>query len=566
MFYDVLVVGGGLAGLRAAIAAHDAGVKVAVVSKVHPARSHSVAAQGGINAALANHPESRDDTPDRHAYDTIKGADFLADQTAVEVMTSEAPSAIYELEHWGCPFSRNRDGTIAQRPFGGAGYPRACYGADRIGLYILHTCYEQTIKRNIEVLSERFVVRLSVENGSCAGVVVMNLHTGEFETIGAKSVVFATGGAGRIYALNTTNGYTSTGHGMAVPFRAGVPLKDMEFIQFHPTGLDRSSILITEAARSEGAYLLNNVGERFMKNYISEKVMELGPRDIVARAMQTEINQGRGFKDRYLHLDLRHLGEGHIDLRLPGLRELAIKHQGMDPVREPIRVHPAMHYTMGGIDCDIDGATEIENFYAAGECACISVHGANRLGGNSLLETVVFGARAGITAARNTKGKSGKANEDVLKGSLEAEKLRFLRLKKSEGKEDPFKIREQLAKLMKSRVGIYRNKVDAESTVLEIRKLKERYKKLRPIKDVGKFNFDYIWVNEIQGNLDIALCIAAGAEARQESRGSHFRIDFNKRDDENWLKHSLYRYGEPLPEISYHDVDMDKYRPEKREY
>ncbi len=382
MFYDVIVVGGGLAGMRAAIAAHDAGVKVALISKIHPVRSHSGAAQGGINAALANHPDAKDDTPDRHAYDTIKGSDFLADQDAVEIMTATAPEIIYEFDRWGCPFSRFDDGSIAQRPFGGAGYPRTCYGADRTGLYLLHTLYEQVVKRNIEVLYERFVTKLAVKAGKCAGVVVMNLHNGEFQAIGANAVIFATGGSGRVYSVNTTNAHASTGLGVAIPYWAGVPLEDIEFIQFHPTGLDGSSILMTEGCRGEGGYLTNNKGERFMKNYVSEKIMELAPRDITSRSIQTEINEGRGFEDRYVYLDLRHLGAKKIMERLPGIREICINFRSIDPIKEPIPIHPAMHYTMGGIACDKDGLTLLDGFYAAGECCCVSVHGANRLGGN----------------------------------------------------------------------------------------------------------------------------------------------------------------------------------------
>jgi succinate dehydrogenase flavoprotein subunit len=566
MFYDVIVVGGGLAGMRAAIAAHDAGVKVGLISKIHPVRSHSGAAQGGINAALANHPEGKDDTPDRHAYDTIKGSDFLADQDAVEIMTNAAPEIIYEFDRWGCPFSRFDDGSIAQRPFGGAGYPRTCYGADRTGMYLLHTLYEQVVKRNIEVLYERFVTKLAVKAGRCAGVVVMNLHNGEFQAIGANAVIFATGGSGRVYSVNTTNAHASTGLGVAIPYWAGVPLEDMEFIQFHPTGLDGSSILMTEGCRGEGGYLTNNKGERFMKNYVSEKIMELAPRDITARSIQTEINEGRGFEDRYVYLDLRHLGAKKIMERLPGIREICINFRSIDPIKEPIPIHPAMHYTMGGIACDRDGITPLDGFYAAGECSCVSVHGANRLGGNSLLDTVVFGARCGRHAAARVKGMSQTVDTDTLNSALKTEEDRFNKLRGNKGTENPYTIKNELSQAMMDKYGIFRNETDMKKGLEEVYAFKERFEHIRAIPDTGKFNFDFLWVTEIAGNIDAGLCIAKGALNRTESRGSHFRIDHSKREDGQWLKHSLFTFKPEGPEISYKPVTMGKYKPEERKY
>jgi len=567
MFYDIVIVGGGLAGLRAAIAAHDAGVEsVALISKIHPVRSHSGAAQGGINAALANHPDGHDDTPERHAYDTIKGSDFLADQDAVEIMTADAPGIIYEMEHWGCPFSRFADGSIAQRPFGGAGFPRTCYGADRTGLYLLHTLYEQVVKRNVEVLYERFVTRLAVRDGRCAGVVVLNLNTGEFQAIGARMVIFATGGSGRVYSVNTTNAHASTGLGVAIPYWAGIPLKDMEFIQFHPTGLDGSSILMTEGCRGEGGYLLNNKGERFMKNYVSEEIMELAPRDIVARSMQTEINEGRGFEDRYIQLDLRHLGTEKIMERLPGIRDIAMNFRNVDPINEPIPVHPAMHYTMGGIDCDKDGLTVIDGFYAAGECACVSVHGSNRLGGNSLLDTVVFGARAGRHAAGRVNEMSATPDDEALNRALDEEKDRFKKLRTSDGTENPYDIKNELSRTMMDNIGIFRNQEDMDSAVEEIKRLRERYDRVRAIPDTGTFNYDFLWVTEISCNIDTALTIATGAAVRTESRGSHSRLDYPKRLDEEWLKHSMYTFKDGALEISYKPVTLGKYEPVERKY
>jgi succinate dehydrogenase / fumarate reductase flavoprotein subunit len=566
MFYDIVIVGGGLAGMRAAIAAHDAGVKVGLISKIHPVRSHSGAAQGGVNAALANHPAAKDDTPERHAYDTIKGSDFLADQPAVEIMTSDAPGIIFEFEHWGCPFSRFEDGTIAQRPFGGAGYPRTCYGADRTGLYMLHTLYEQVVKRKIDVHYEMFVTKLAVKGGRCAGVIAMNLHTGEFQAIGANAVVFATGGSGRIYSVNTTNAHASTGLGVAIPYWAGVPLEDMEFIQFHPTGLEGSSILMTEGCRGEGGYLINNKGERFMKNYVSEKIMELAPRDITARSMQTEINEGRGFEGRYLHLDLRHLGAQKIMERLPGIREICMNFLSIDPINDPIPVHPAMHYTMGGIECDKDGLTRMDGLYAAGECACVSVHGSNRLGGNSLLDTVVFGRRCGNHAANKVKNMSQTIDTDTLKSAQKAEEERFKKLRTAAGKENPYTIKNDLSNVMMDKYGIFRNETDMKKGLEEIKALKEKFKQVRGIPDTGKFNYDFLWVTEIEGNLDAAYCVALGALSRTESRGSHFRRDYSKRVDEQWLKHTLFTYKPDGPEISYKPVQLGKYQPEERKY
>ena len=566
MFYDVIIVGGGLAGMRAAIAAHDAGVKVGLLSKIHPVRSHSGAAQGGINAALGNHPEGHDDTPDRHAYDTVKGSDFLADQDAVELMANMAPEIIVELEHWGCPFSRFDDGSIAQRPFGGAGFPRTCYGADRTGLYLLHTCYEQVVKRNIDVHYEHFVTRLAVKSGRCAGVIALNLHTGEFEALACNAVIFATGGSGRVYSFNTTNAHASTGLGVAIPYWAGVPIKDMEFIQFHPTGLEGSSILMTEGCRGEGGYLLNNKGERFMKNYVSEKIMELAPRDIVARSIKTEINEGRGFDNSYVHLDLRHLGAQKIMERLPGIREICIKFKNIDPIKQPIPIHPAMHYTMGGIDCDKNGTTVMEGLYAAGECSCVSVHGANRLGGNSLLETVVFGNQTGRYVAEKIKGMSQTVDTDTLNAGLDSEKGRYKRLRTSDGKNNPYEIRNELSHLMNDKLGIFRNEADMKRAVDEIKGLKKQFEKLRPMAETGKFNYDFLWITEIAGNLDVALAIATGGLNRTESRGAHFRIDHTKRLDEQWLKHTLHTYYPEAPEITYKAVTLGKYEPEERKY
>lgn len=561
--HDFVVVGGGLAGLAAAIEARKKGMDVALLSKIHPVRSHSGAAQGGINAALGNAAE--DDTPERHAYDTVKGSDFLADQDAVKLMCDLAPETIIEMEHMGCPFSRNEDGKIAQRPFGGAGFPRTCYGADRTGMYLLHTLWEQSVKYEVKTYVEFFVTKLIVENGRCHGVVAFNLQTGEFVPIAAKATMFATGGSGRIYSSNTTNAHTSTGLGVAMAYWAGVPIKDFEFIQFHPTGLYPSSILMTEGCRGEGGYLTNNKGERFMKNYVSEKVMELAPRDIVARSMQTEILEGRGFEDAYLHLDLRHLGEDHINDRLPGIRQLSINFAGVDPVHEPIPVRPSQHYTMGGIDTNEKTETEITGFYAAGECACASVHGSNRLGGNSLLETVVFGKIGGGVVADFLKD-APSPKEEFLNDGIKSEESRYKAMTQSSGTENPYSIKDELADLLVEKVGIFRNKTDMQAACDKIRELKERFLNHVPIKDNQTFNYDFLWVTEIQGNLDAAQMVAEGALIREESRGAHFRTDFSKREDDEWLKHTIYKYTSDGPEISYKEVKLGQFEPEERKY
>ncbi len=564
IFHDILVVGGGLAGLRAAISAAEKKADVAIVSRLYPVRSHSGQAQGGVNAALANNPQAKDDTPEKHAFDTVKGSDFLADQETSIFMTQEAPEAIFEIEHWGCPFSRTPEGKIAQRPFGGAGYPRTCYGSDKTGHYMLQTLYEQTVRHNVKVYSEWVVIGLAKDVDTCCGVIALNMHTGELQAMGANAVIFATGGSARIYG-NSTNGITSTAFGVAIPYWAGVPLKDMEFIQFHPTSLYPNNILMTEGCRGEGGTLINKDGERFMSKY-APKAMELGPRDIVARSITTEILEGRGFEDAYVYLDLRHLGKAKIMEKLPGIREITLDFIGLDPIEKPIPIQPGTHYCMGGIDTNVDGESPLKGFYAAGECSCVSVHGANRLGGNSLLDTLVFGKRAGAVAAGYTKDKSKQPRTNALERALKREEDNLNQMLKSNGKENPHKINNDLRKLMPEKAGIFRNEKLMSEGLAQIKALKERFKKIRPVASGRSFNLDKVWFLEIKGNLDVAEALMAGALARKESRGSHFRRDFATRDDANFMKHTLATYTPEGPKLSYRDVSITKYQPEERKY
>jgi len=561
--HDVIVVGGGLAGLRAAIES-SALADTAVISRVHPLRSHTKAAQGGINAALGNAEGGRDDTPDRHAFDTVKGSDFLADQDAVELMTRMAPECIFELEHWGCAFSRTDEGKIAQRPFGGAGFPRTCYGADRTGLYLLQTVYEQSVKRKIKQYQEYFVTSLIIDEGSCRGVIALNIKTGELVPIAAKATILATGGAVWIYSIST-NSMINTGSGMTIAYRAGVPLKDMEFIQFHPTGLYPTGLLITEGARGEGGYLINSKGERFMERY-APKAMELAPRDIVSRSIQKEIDEGRAFENAYVHLDLRHLGREKIMTRLPGIRELCLLFAGLDPIDKPIPIRPAAHYTMGGIDCNSNCETPLKGLYAAGECSCISVHGANRLGGNSLLDCVVFGKVAGEKAAKFAKSLPSRTDEQLIESSLEREQKRVEALQKGNGTEEPTALRDEARLILTQKVGMFRSGTDLEAALDQIRRLRRRFSQLRPINLDRVFNLDLIRTFEVEATLELAEIITASALARRESRGAHVRLDFPQRDDENFLKHTLAHYAPTGPRLDYSEVKISRYKPEARKY
>jgi len=560
--YDVLVVGGGLAGLRAAVAAFEAGRTVAVLSKVYPMRSHSGAAQGGINAALCNHPDGADDSWERHAFDTIKGSDYLADQPRAEIMAQEAPDRVLEMEHWGAYFSRFDDGRIAQRPFGGAGFPRTCYAADRTGHHLLHTLWEQSVKRGIVFYNESLVTRIATKYGFVSGVIALHIPSGRFEGFASPNVIIAGGGHGRIYD-KSTNAIINTGSATAAAYRTGAPLEDMEFVQFHPTTLFGTNILISEGVRGEGGLLRNTEGDRFMGRY-APSVMELAPRDIVARSIQTEVSEGRGYEGGYVHLDVRHLGSEVITSRLPGIRQIAMEFAGVDPIEQPIPVQPGQHYSMGGLACDENGQTPIAGLFAVGECSCISVHGANRLGGNSLLETIVFGKRAGELASQQT---DAQPDESSLSEALDQEMDSIRELKSRETGERQAPIRRAMKATMTDNVGVYREHSQLQQAVRDIEELKDRYSNVVLDNKGEEFNYDLVDTLELDGMLELAHATALTAALRTECRGSHWRTDHPGRNDDEWLKHSLVLRGEDgHPEVRFSDVIITKYQPTERRY
>jgi len=560
--YDILIVGSGGAGLYAALESRmEEDLQVGVLTKVYPTRSHTGAAQGGVNAALANLDPT--DTWQDHWFDTVKGSDYLADQDAAEIMTREAPMVVREMEHWGCPFSRTDEGKIAQRPFGGASKPRACFSADKVGHVMLHTLYEQGIRHGVNFLNEWQVLSLMHDGQRCQGVTAINTQTGRVHTIQAKAVILATGGHGRIYWTRTSNALGNTGDGTAIAYRAGLPIKDMEFIQFHPTGLRRTGILVSEGARGEGGFLLNGLGERFMSRYAPEK-MELGPRDLVSRSCETEVRAGRAGPEGEVFLDLAHLGRERILERLPQIRELCIEFEGVDPIEEPIPIKPTAHYSMGGIHTDLNGQTSIEGIYAAGEAGCVSVHGANRLGGNSLLDILIFGRRAGKHALEYARNNSFVP---VDTGQEEADTQMIASMMEGDSGASIADIRRGMGNLMAEKVGVYRNGKDLESAVSELADLQEQFKTVRIQDKTKAFNTELVAALELKNMLDLAEVVAVGALERKESRGAHTREDHPERDDENWLAHTMAAMGDDgRPKLDFTPVTITEFEPKARTY
>jgi fumarate reductase flavoprotein subunit len=565
--YDVLVVGGGLAGIRAAIAAVDVNprLNIAMVSKVYPMRSHTVSAEGGAAAVLR--PE---DSYENHAFDTIKGSDYLADQDVVEAFVREAPIEVIQMEHWGCPWSRDPDGKISARPFGGMTTWRTCFAADKTGFHMLHSVFQTSLKyEQIHRHDEAFATKLLIEDSRCIGVVAIDMRSGRLQAITAKSVILATGGLGRVYAF-TTNGNICTGDGMSLAYRAGVGLKDMEMVQFHPTGLPFTGILITEAVRGEGGYLINKDGERFLKRYVPNK-MELGPRDIISRAMTTEFEEGRGFEGphgKYMHLDVRHLGEELIDRKLPFMRELGREFVGIDIVKDPIPVRPVQHYMMGGVDADISGATPIAGLYAAGECANVGLNGGNRLGSNSLSECLVFGAAAGRAAAEHASvAMAVGANPVAALLADETRRIETSFLDKKGGEERIGTIREEMQHDMDAGAGVFRTKEGLETLTRQLGSLRDRFERIKIEDSSRTFNTELTAALELDFMLEVAEAVAYSALAREESRGAHARRDFPERDDAKWLKHTLaFRTDEPAPRLEYRDVRITNFKPQARVY
>jgi len=565
--HDVVILGSGIAGLRAALEVMRASkgeADLALVSKVQLMRSHSVCAEGGTGAVLR--PEEGDSL-ELHAWDTVKGSDFLADQDVVFRFVERMPHEIRLLDHWGIPWARRKDGRINQRPFGGHSFPRAVFAADKTGFFEMQILYDNLQKYpKLHVYQETFVTEVILKDGTFLGLLAIDMTRGKFLFIKGKALIFATGGSGRIFGF-TTYSLTVTGDGLAMAYRAGLPLKDMEFIQFHPTGLVPSGILMTEACRGEGGYLLNNQGERYMAKYAPER-MELAPRDIVSRSSITEIEGGRGFPGPegldYVLLDLRHLGADKINERLPMIREIAIKYRGIDPIKEPIPVRPVAHYLMGGIHVDIDGKTPIPNIWAAGETACVSVHGANRLGTNSTAECLVWGA---ITGEKATKWAiEQKGFPEVPSSTVKEAVGRVREILEKDGKENLYAIRKELRTTMDHNVGVFRTEEGLKNALNKIKELKERYKDIK-ITDKGLlYNTDLISALEVGFMLDVAEVVVTGALARKESRGAHARRDYPKRDDENWLKHTLAYWTEKGPRLEYIPVKITTWKPVERKY
>jgi len=567
--HDVVILGSGLAGLRAALEAARVSnneLDIAIVSRVQLMRSHSVCAEGGTAAVL--HPEEGDSL-ELHAWDTVRGSDFLADQDVVKRFVEESPKELRQLDHWGIPWSRRPDGRINQRAFGGHSFDRATFAEDKTGFFEMHTLYDRLQKfARVTRYDECYVTSILIDNGVFQGITVWDLTSGEFFLIKGKALVIAAGGACRMFAF-TTYSLTATGDGMAMAYRAGLPLKDMEFVQFHPTGLVPSGILITEGARGEGGYLINNKGERFMEKYAPSK-METAPRDIISRAEITEILEGRGFSRPdgldYMHLDLRHLGADKINERLPLIREVAIKFAFIDPIEQPIPIRPAAHYCMGGIHTDIDGATPVERIWAAGEAACVSLHGANRLGANSTAECLVWGRITGEKAARYAMAEKSLAPTPQQEMQEEERRL-FEQIGHGNGSEDMFVIRTELQRMMDKNMAVYRNGLDMEVALKKVRELRTRLEHVKVIDTSRIYNTNLVALLETINLIDLAEIIVLGAIARTESRGAHSRTAFPNRDDVNWGNHTLADYtpGQE-PRLDYIPAKITMWQPVERKY
>ena len=572
---DVLVVGGGGAGLRAAIAVAETHprLRVGVISKVYPMRSHTVSAEGGAAAAI-----KAADSLDAHAYDTISGGDWLCDQDAVEAFVREAPEELLRLEHWGCPWSREPDGRIAVRPFGGMKIERTWFAADKTGFHLLHTLFQTTLKYDtIGRYDEFFVTKLLVDDGRCQGVVAIELGTGQVHAITAGAVILCTGGCGKVFPF-TTNANIKNGDGMALAYRAGAPLKDMEFVQYHPTGLPFTGILITEAARAEGGWMLNKDGYRYLQDYDLGRPtptpvlrsMELGPRDRLSQCFVKEQEKGRtleGPYGHYVHLDIRHLGEKLIEQKLPFVRELCLKYVGIDPVTEMIPVRPVVHYMMGGIHTDLHGATPVPGLYAAGEAACVSINGANRLGSNSLTEILVFGARAGKAAAAFAAEQAEASPSLAAQAHDEQRRLEEGFLRKTGGRERIATLRAEMHQIMEESAGIYRTETVLKDGAEKLKRLQERFRELSLDDDSYTFNTELTAALELSYMLDVAQAIVQSALERRESRGSHQRSDYPERDDDRFLAHSLACCGDNgAPRIEYRPVTITRWPPGKRVY
>jgi len=566
--HDLVIVGGGGAGLRAAIAAVEADprVSVALVSKVYPMRSHTVSAEGGAAAVARD-----DDSIEMHGYDTVKGSDFLGDQDVIQYFVEEAPRELIRLEHWGCPWSRNDDGTVATRAFGGMTTKRTWYAADKVGFHMLHTLFQHSLRfERIVRYDEQFVTRLLVDDGAVRGVVALDIREGSVRALLGRAVILATGGAGKCFPF-TTNGNIKTGDGMALAYRAGVALKDMEFVQYHPTGLPGTGILITEASRGEGGRLFNARGERFLEKseYGVGSKLELGPRDMISRAISREISAGNGIKGpygEYVHLDLTHIGRETLEKRLPFVLELGRTYAGVDPVTEPLPIRPVVHYMMGGVDTDIDGATEMPGLYAVGEVACHSLNGANRLGSNSLTECLVFGARAARHAVDFARG-TGDGPEGRLRDRAEEEAARIGSLRgRQKGGEKLAQLRGEMQRLMEDGCGVYREQTSMRAAVQGLAQVKGRFADLALEDRSTVFNTELVAALELGYMLDVAEAVALAAAERRESRGAHACSDFPTRNDREYLYHSLVHFGPGGPRYDRKDVTLGRWEPEERKY